>query len=103
MDAGTHFALIDRYSGLIAWVGEASSPEVACAIGHAEANPGHVPKGFERVLSTSVDAGFDVYAVPAGLFDEVGNDDATAIAAVRGAAFLGMYQSVAPADLADSD
>jgi hypothetical protein len=103
MVAGTHFALIDRYSGLIAWVGEASCPEVACAIGHAEANPGHVPKGYERVRSTSVDAGYDVYTVPAGLFDEAEHDDATAIAAVRGAAFLGTYQSVAPADLADSD
>jgi hypothetical protein len=102
MSAGMHFALIDRYSGLIAWVGEASSPEIACAIGRAEANPGHVPKGFERVASTSVDAGFDVYAVPAGLFDEAQHDDASVIAAVRGAAFLGMYQSVSPADLADS-
>jgi hypothetical protein len=102
MSPRMHFALIDRYSGLIAWVGEASSPEIACAIGHAEANPGHVPKGFERVPSTSVDAGFDVYEVPAGPFDEAEHDDATAIAAVRCAAFLGMYQSIAPADLADS-
>jgi len=50
-----------------------------------------------------VDAGYDVYTVTAGLFDEAEHDDATAIAAVRGAAFLGTYQSVAPADLADSD
>jgi hypothetical protein len=57
MVAGAHFALIDRYSGLIAWVGEGSSPEVACAIVHAEANPDHLPKGFERVRSTSADAG----------------------------------------------
>jgi hypothetical protein len=103
MEAGTHFALIDRYSGFLAWVGDASSPEIACAIGHAEANPGHIPKGFERVPSSSVDAGFDVYVVPAGLFDDAEHDDAKAIAAVRGSVFLGMYQSVAPADLADAD
>jgi len=55
------------------------------------------------VRSTSLDAGYDVYAVHAGPFDEAEHDDATTIAAVSGGAFLGMYQSVAPADLADSD
>lgn len=69
--------------------------------------PKRIPVMSRRVLSacdqTSADAGYDVYAVQASLFDEAEHDDATAIAAVRGATFLGMYQSVAPADLADSD
>ena len=103
METPPHFALIDRYSGFLSWVGEASSPEIACAIAHAEANPGHVPKGFERVPSTSVDAGFDVYVVPAGLYDDAAHDDAAALAAIRGGVFLGMYQSIAPTDLADAD
>lgn len=103
MSNEVRFALIDRYTGLIAWVGEASSPELACVVAAGEATPGQFPRGYERVAATSVDAGFDVYLVPAGSFTDVDSDDGNAIAAIRGCAFLGMYQSIAPADLSDVD
>src|ERR1035438_3574213 len=44
--AGTHFALIDRYSGLIACVGEAS-PRLRALLG----TPKRIPVMFRRVMS----------------------------------------------------
>jgi len=61
-----YYALIDRYSGCLRWVGEARSAEEACTIGSAEADPSREPRRYERIESTSVDDGYDVYATTPG-------------------------------------
>lgn len=103
MSEELRYALVDRYTDCLAWVGEASSPELPCVIAYGEAHPGQRPRGYERVSTSSVDAGFDVYVVPAGSFVAFEGSDEQAIAAVRACAFLGLYQSIAPVDLSNAD
>jgi len=103
MSDSQRYALIDRYSSLVVWVGEASSPELACTIANAEANPGQSPIGFERVESSSVDAGFNVYLAVVGEIDKLENPYLRTLAARSGGAFLGVYQAIAPRDLSFDD
>jgi hypothetical protein len=96
-----YYALIDRYSGSLSWVGEARSPEEACTIGSAEADPSRGPRRFERVYSAGVDDGYDVYASPGEIFTDADGRDRTVIEEVRKHRYLGVYQATAPLDLAD--
>jgi hypothetical protein len=77
--------------------------KIRYALGHGDTNLAQIAKCFQRVAPTRVVAGFDVCAVPAGLFDAAERDEPTAIAAVRLPVGLGRYQSIARADLADAD